>query len=120
MSDAEDSNSDAEPLHPDRLTWAVLLGKWVDFARSAVALPTDGDGKRMRESVADVIMLQAVWFALKNLGELDAAERALGIDRAEVLVEKHASALKERWQERMPESMKELIADAVEQLSLCK
>ncbi|MEX2214992.1 MAG: hypothetical protein WD768_12735 [Phycisphaeraceae bacterium] len=120
MSDADLDPSDAPPLHPERLTWAVLLGRWLDFARSAIALPTDGDGQRMRESVADVIMLQAVWFALKNLGDLDAAEKALGIDRAEVLVEKHASALKERWQDRMPESMKELIADAVEQLSVMK
>ena len=100
------------PLHPERLTWAVMLGRWVTFARSAVALPTEGDGGRLRASVADLIMLQAVWFALRQLGELDADERAVGLDRARVLIDRHAGALRERWGEAMPAMMRELIEDA--------
>ncbi len=100
------------PLHPRRLTWAVLLGQWVEFARSAVGLPDDGEGLRMRESVADIIMLQAVWFALQHMQELGDAERALGLDRAGVLIEKHESALRQRWGGNMPASMHELIAEA--------
>lgn len=104
------------PLYPDRLTWAVLLGRWVDFARSAVALPTDTEGAKMRESVVDIIMLQAVWFALQHLQELTAAERALGVDRAGVLIEKHASALRQRWHDAMPTGIEELIIDATREL----
>lgn len=101
------------PLHPERLTWAVLLGRWVDFARSALALPEDDPGRRLREAVPDIIMLQAVWFALANLSKLDAAERALGLDRAQVLIDKHANALEEIWRgQTMPAALRELIADA--------
>ena len=75
--------ADAPPHDADGLTWAVLLGRWVEFARSSVALPGTGDGRRLRDSVPDLIMLQAVWFALEHLGELGAGERALGLDRAE-------------------------------------
>jgi hypothetical protein len=95
------------------LTWAVLLGRWVDFARSAVALPKDAAGRRLRDSVPDIIMLQAVWFALQHLGELDPAERALGLDRAEVLIDKHTAALARRYRGRpMPPQLHELLDDA--------
>ncbi|MEX1017713.1 MAG: hypothetical protein WD534_10170 [Phycisphaeraceae bacterium] len=105
--------SGPEPLHPERLTWTALLGHWVAFARNAVGLPDDAEGQRMRASVADVIMLQAVWFALQQVDELDRAERALGLDRAAVLIEKHAAALEQRWQgQAMPEAMRGLIDDA--------
>lgn len=112
-----DDDERFEPLHAEKLTWAVLLARWVEFARSAVALPDDHEGRRMRDSVPDVIMLQAVWFSLAHLGELDADERALGLDRAEVLIEKHAGALQDRWRGAdMPEGLQELIDDAWEAL----
>ena len=103
----------SDPLHPDHLTWAVLLGRWVQFARSAVALPDDAAGRRMRDSVGDIIQLQAVWFALQHLDELPPEERALGLDKAEVLIEKHAAALRERFAgEELPLLIEELIDDA--------
>lgn len=106
-----------DPLHPERLTWAALLGRWVEFARQAVALPDDADGRRLRASVPDIIMLQAVWFALQHLDELKSGERALGLDRAELLVERHTAALHERWQDTpMPETLEALINDAHSQL----
>ncbi len=105
------------PLEPQRLTWAVLLGRWIDFARSSVALPMVGDGRRIRDSIADVIALQAVWFALKNLGDLPDDERALGLDRAEVLIEKHSQELRQRWKKEMPQTMAELIVDAAKMLA---
>jgi len=108
-----------EPLHPEQLTWAALLGQWVSFAKSAVALPADEAGQRMRDSISDVIMLQAVWFALKHLEELGPDERALGIDRAEVLIDQHANALEQRWAgDTMPATMRELIDDARQQLQV--
>jgi hypothetical protein len=105
-----------DPLHPERLTWAALLGRWVDFARGALALPEDDRGKRLRRSVADIIMLQAVWFALANLGELDAAERSLGLDRAAVLIEKHSRNLTAIWRGvAMPKTLREVIREAREE-----
>ena len=112
----ESTQPDARPLRPRQLTWAALLGRWVEFARSALALPKDTIGTAMRESVPDIIMLQAVWFALKDMDGLTATERALGLDRAEVLIDKHADALNRRWagdgSTPMPRQLQELIDDA--------
>ena len=102
-----------EPLPVDQLTWASLLGRWVEFARSAVGLPQTTEGNLMRDSVPDIIMLQAVWFALQHLNDLSISEKALGIDRASVLIEKHSNALINRYTtSEMPELMAELIKDA--------
>ena len=104
------------PLDADKLTWAVLLGRWVSFARSAVALPRAGDAGLLRESVPDLIMLQAVWFALQHLDGLPADERALGLDRARVLIEKHEAALRDRFGAALPPQARELIGDAHSEL----
>jgi hypothetical protein len=110
-----------DALHPDHLTWAVLLGRWVQFARSAVALPEDAAGRRLRDSVGDIIQLQAVWFALQHVDELPADERALGLDKAEVLIDKHAAALRERFgEEALPAMIRELIDDARNVLRECQ
>jgi hypothetical protein len=103
-------------LDTDRLTWALLLARWVEFARSALALPKDATGKRMKDSVGDVINLQAVFFALEDIDDLGADERALGIDRAALLIEKHTGALESRWQNELPHQLRELINDAQERL----
>ena len=115
--DEANPGSHPAPLHPDRLTWAALLGQWIEFARSAVGLPEDDQGRLMRDSVADVIMLQAVWFAMQHMQGLSEAERSVGIDRAGVLIEKHEQALHQRWGQEMPISMAELITDAREALA---
>jgi hypothetical protein len=95
------------------LTWAVLLGRWTDFARAAVALPRDADGNRWRASVAPVIGLQAVTFALGDLDRLEPSERALGLDRAEMLIRRHARELHEHWRGLpMHEELTRLIGDA--------
>lgn len=101
------------PLDAHRLTWAALLGSWVEFARSAVALPDDQQGRRLRESVPDLIMLQAVWFALQHMDQLTADEQALGRDRAGLLIDMHEQQLRQRWQpEILPEQVEQLITDA--------
>ena len=106
-----------EPLDADNLTWAVLLGRWVDFARAAVALPDDAAGNRLRDSVPDIIQLQAVWFALQHMDGLAADQHALGLDRAAVLIDKHATKLRDRFAgEAIPEMIAELIGDARAQL----
>ena len=103
----EHQSSEMNPL-----TWAVLLARWMDFARSAAALPEDGEAGLVRRSVTDIITLQAVWFALQQLEELSPAERALGIDRAGVLIQRHRDALFARFDGRpLPEDMQSLLDD---------
>jgi len=107
-----DGTSASEPLEPDRLTWAVLLAKWTEFARASVALPEAGEAGRVRRSVTDIIALQAVWFALRQLDELDRAERSLGLDRAGVLIDRHTSAIAGRFAgQPMPAELQDLIDD---------
>ena len=94
------------------LVWTVLLGRWIDFAKSAVVLPDDPSSRRLRKSVPDLIMLQAVWYALKNLEELDIPERDLGLDRAQVLIDKHAQLLEDCWPAaELPRQVREIILD---------
>lgn len=97
---------------PDPLTWAALLGRWTDFARASAALPTSGTGGRWRESVAPIVTLQAVCHALSEASLLPPAERALGLDRAEVLIRESSSRLRSIWTDDMPGGAIDLIVDA--------
>ena len=107
----------SESIRPHGLTWSVLLAKWVEFARSAVALSSGGAEGLFKQSVPDIIGLQAVWFALDELAELSPEQRALGIDRAAVLIAKHTEALQNRWSQiPLPEGIAELITDAQDRL----
>jgi len=101
----------------DSLTWAALLAHWTDFARSAVALPTGGEGGRWRRAVAPVIALQAVTHALGEIDQLDDDERAVGLDKGELLIDEHAGELERIWADaELPELVAELIDDAREAL----
>ena len=80
LSEVNGQPDAAKPLNTTTLTWAALLGRWIEFARTAVALPDDDTGRCMRASVPDVIMLQAVWFALQHLDDLSSSQRPLGLD----------------------------------------
>jgi len=105
------------PLYPEHLTWAALLAHWVQFARSAVALPDDTEGRAWRAAVPDLIRLQAVYFALGELGGLPADQRRLGLDRAEVLIERSADALRRAWDGGPPDAVDELVRDARSRLA---
>lgn len=98
-----------------KLTWAVLLGRWIEFAQAAVALPNDDAGQRWRASVPDLIGLQAVWFALQHLDELDRPQQAVGLDRAAVLIEQHRANLEQRFGADLPPAVAELLQDALSQ-----
>lgn len=94
-------------------TWAMLLARWTDFARAAVALPEGGEGERWRRSIAPIIELQAVTCALGEVAGLERAERLRGLDLAAVLIRRSAGALSEAWRgEPMPEKVMELVEDA--------
>jgi len=98
---------------PDPATWATLLAGWIEFARSALALPDDATGDRWRDSVAPAIGLHAIAMALGELHTLDHDERALAMDKAELAIKQHARELSGVWgAEPMPDSLVELIEDA--------
>jgi len=97
----------------DTTTWASLLAGWVQFAQSAVALPKDEEGNRWRDSIAPAIGLHALAMALPELHKLDPAERPLAIDKAEMGIKEHATAINAAWAaEPMPDSLIELMEDA--------
>lgn len=95
------------------MTWAALLGKWTEFAQSALALPKDDEGGRLREAVPSIIGLQAVTHALAELDDLESDERALGLDRADMLIRQHAGEVNRIWKGHdIPEALREMVDDA--------
>lgn len=104
--------TEPEPLDADRLTWAVLLARWTDFARSALALSEEGQPGLVRQSVTDIITLQAVWFSLRQMDELSEAEQTVGLDRAGVLINRHTAAIHRRFDDNpLPEDLQSLLDD---------
>lgn len=95
------------------LTWPALLAHWTAFAQASLALPKTAEGDRWRAAVPAIVGLQAVTFALADLdrlrtggeggesgevgGEREGGERALAIDRADMLIRKHSAQLHDLW-----------------------
>ena len=102
------------PSGPDVVTWSVLLSKWTEFARASAAFPKDAEGERWRASVAPIISLQAITFALGELDALtDPDERPVALDRAAVGAREAATALHDAWRGHdLPDGIRELIDDA--------
>lgn len=95
------------------MTWAGLLARWMDFARSAVGLPKTPEGDRWRDATPSIITLSAVTHALRELDELDDGERPLALDRAEILCKGTSSKLHELWRgEALPEQLIDIIEDS--------
>ena len=95
------------------LTWASLLAKWTEFAQAAVGLPEDADGDRWRAAVPSIITLQAVTQALGELDLIADDERALALDRAEILCREHAGQVHELWRgEMLPAEVSALVQDS--------
>ncbi len=102
-----------DPPTDRALTWAGLLARWMDFARSAVGLPKTPEGDRWREDTPSIITLSAVTHALRELDELDEGERPLALDRAEILCKDTSAKLHELWKgEALPEPLMEIIEDS--------
>ena len=102
-----------DDLRPTDLTWAALLGRWIEFAKASMALPDDAEGDRWRESVAAVINLQAVTFALADLDGLPPDECALALDKSEIIIDDNDARLAAIWSgDALPESLVELCDDA--------
>jgi len=100
-------------LRPEALTWTALLGRWIEYAQASIALPDDADGRRWRAAVPHVINLQAVTFALGELGGLPREERALGRDKAAIIIREATQELESIWGEApLPDEVAEMICDA--------
>lgn len=94
-------------------TWSALLAQYTRIAQAAVALPDDPEGARWKRAVTPVITLHAVTMALAEIDELPAPERAVGVDRASLLVRGGVRDLHEIWRgEPLPEEVVRLIDDA--------
>jgi len=107
-----------EPLHPETLTWTALLGKWMDFAKAALAQPDDVEGQRWREVTPSIINLQAVTFALGELDQLDADERPVARDKAEITIRQAVQQIEQTWgRDMLPPSLHEIIHDARQALA---
>lgn len=107
------------PLRPEILSWTALLARWTESAGAAMAIPDEDDGDRWRASVAAVIQLQAITFALADLEHLEPADRPFACDRAEILVRESAQAIDSAWSgAALADSIVEIIDDAVHALAL--
>ena len=109
---------DADAL-PD-LTWPALLAAWADFARASVALPPGEENDRWRGAVPAIIELQSCACALKDLRRLPEDRRPGAIEAADALVTRRAAELRDRWDGDPPESVTELILDAVDAVAAAR
>ncbi len=102
------------PTEPASLTWTSLLSHWITLAKASVALPANAEGDRWREAVVSIISLHAVTHALADLDrDFLSRDRAVGQDKAELLIREHASAINVLWKgEPLPSELEALIADA--------
>ena len=95
------------------LSWPLLLAKWTEYAKAAVALPRTEEGDRERNSVPAVIALQAATFALSEIHRLPTDERLLGIERADYTIRERSAELDRLWRGHpMPGAMLDLLTDA--------
>lgn len=94
------------------MTWTALLAKWTEFAKSALALSSEGEGGKLRRSVFALIGLQATTHALAELVWLPKSERAVGLDRAAVLIARYTAELNSVWEGGLPSEVRELTSDA--------
>ena len=95
------------------LSWPLLLAKWTEYAKAAVALPRTEQGDRERDSVPAVIALQSITFALSEIHRLPTDERLLGIERADYTVRERSTELDALWRGYpMPDGMLDLLTDA--------
>jgi hypothetical protein len=106
------------PLHPESLTWAALLGRWLDLAAASTVLSDEQQGPQWRRSISSLVTLQAVVFALDEFDALDGDERPVALDRAEVLVSEARIQLEETWPQEIPASLVEALDDAEEAIGM--
>ena len=106
------STSMTESFQPEFVSWAALLGRWMEFAQASAALPKTREGDQWRASVTPMITLQAVTFALSEMEQVEASERLLGWDRGEMLCEDAIDQLDQAWGPAAPPELIEVVEQA--------
>lgn len=95
----------------DAITWAGLLGRWIDLAKAA--RPLDGaDGGPWQRALPAIITYEALAHALPNLADLSVEERSYALDQAAVLLEARRSDMEDAFDE-LPEVVAEADAAVV-------
>ncbi|MDE0888018.1 MAG: hypothetical protein OSA40_01030 [Phycisphaerales bacterium] len=118
MEDAPDHRS---KLPTDLVTWTTLLGHWTDLVKAGEGLRraanSNPDAARWRDSIPEVIRLQAITFALGDLDRLHASDRGLARDRAGIGIEAATNVLDSVWAGLpIPEALTEIAQDASQSL----
>lgn len=99
----------------------MLLAKWTKLAQEAVALPDDGDGGRVKRALPAIIGVNAVACAMREIDLLPEGERALGIDKGEVLLRTYAAQIHEQWRgDALHDAVQEMIVDAQRAMAAAK
>lgn len=90
------------------------MSHWVAMAQSVVNFPEQGEGAAWRASVPPLVTLQALAWSLNELHDrIDAADRAVAIDKAAVMIGDAVAALHRAWaEEAMPEGPHAAVAAA--------
>ncbi|MAC18143.1 MAG: hypothetical protein CMJ23_00400 [Phycisphaerae bacterium] len=99
------------------ITWTTLLSHWTSLVKASeglvMASPDDPDAHRWRDSITEIVTLQAVTFALGDLEAMAEPDRALARDRADLAVTESAAGLDREWRGvEMPPMLLEIAADA--------
>ncbi len=97
------------------ITWTGLLAQWTQAAQASLAIPEDQDGPEWRRSMAALITLQAVTFALNELVDIPVAERPVARDRAALLIDESLDVLEAVWgsiDQAAPESINSIAVAA--------
>ncbi|MEM9084125.1 MAG: hypothetical protein AAGB34_11060 [Planctomycetota bacterium] len=104
----------SQRLQGDLRAWEGLLAHCVGIAKAAAAIPDSHEhAQAWQGSIEAIITLHSVTMALDQLGGLAAEERAVGMDRAGILIGEGARALSAAWGgQAMPEGLLELMSDA--------
>lgn len=118
----EQASGELDPL-TDLGTWSALLGHWSALVKAGeglvLAAPDDADAARWRASIPEVISLQSITFALRDLARLPEADRPLARDRADLTVTASASSLDTIWRGvEMPSVLLDVAADARREVEL--
>ena len=103
-----------EPLETSKMTWSVLISRWMAFAQSALALPDTANGRAWKAAVPSIITLQALFFALRESEELPSEEQAVGYDRSMVQMNDCIGKLKTIFE---GESLHPMLTDLIEDLT---
>ena len=117
QSSTSEPTASGERLPTGLITWTTLLSHWTSLVKAGeglvMAAPDDADAHRWRDSIPEIMTLQAITFALGDLESLSEPDRPLARDRADLAVTESSAALDRCWKGvEMPPMLLEIASDA--------